>query len=60
MEQGGHCDVKRSGPGVGGASTLGEVQGQEGEGLCGVESEMVGQRQLSPENMVVVWGGVGV
>lgn len=39
------------------------MQRQDGESLCGVESKMFVQRQLSPENMVVVvamgWG-VGV
>ena len=29
-----------------------EVQVQEGEGLCGVESGIFLQRQLSPRNMV--------
>lgn len=39
------------------------MQRQDRESLCGVESKMFVQRQLSPENMVVVvvmeWG-VGV
>lgn len=51
-QQGGHPDVRRSGPG--------EVRGQEGHGLRAGEPEMeFAQRQLSPRTMGRGEGGEG-